>query len=203
MCDECSKKVKDTLATRVGFRSRLPDCHSTTAGPHSDPAKVVDLGVACDITAVSKGGPRYEAGLSPEQGMAHANGIWLPQTHAKLVENDADRYAVQTLRSWKATAEEMIRQEVVAVSHQSRQVIATGGRLRAILLDASARLDRLSEVGAWEMPNEIAGEVACQLEHRINDGVKDALELKAKLTSAMASGRPRVRGNGEQQAGEG
>ena len=56
---------------------------------------------------------------------------------------------------------------------------------------------------AWEMPNEIAGEVACQLEHRINDGVKDALELKAKLTSAMASGRPRVRGNGEQQAGEG
>jgi len=178
MRDDFSARIKDTLARRVGFRCSLPDCRATTSGPHSDPEKVVNVGVACHITAASEGGPRYDAGLSAEQRAAVENGIWLCQTHAKLIDNDMERYTVTVLHQWKATAEEMIRQELEAANHQSRDVIATSGRLTAILVEATAHFDRLTDAHAQELPSE-AAEVARQLEHRINDVVKDALELKA------------------------
>jgi len=88
MRDDFPKRTIDILAKRVGQRCSNPDCLRPTSGPHTEPSKSVVVGVAAHITAASAGGPRYDAGLSPEQRRSIDNGIWLCQTCAKLVDSD-------------------------------------------------------------------------------------------------------------------
>jgi hypothetical protein len=180
MPDDFPQAIKDVLAKRVGSRCSLPDCRATTSGPHSDPSKVLNVGVACHITAASAGGPRYELALTSEQRKAAENGIWLCQTHAKLIDNDTTRFTVEVLRGWKQLSEQMTKQELDAMSSSAaRDLIATSGRLTAILLDATEHFDQLSASGATDSLASESVEVARQLEHRINDVVIDALALKA------------------------
>lgn len=179
MRDDFSAAVRDALGKRVGLRCSLPDCRATTSGPHSDPARVVNVGVACHITAASEGGPRYDPTITAEQRAAPENGIWLCQTHAKLIDNDAPRYTVEILRAWKEVSEHLMQQELGAtVAPQDRNALATRGRLTAVLLDATAHFDRLSEMGATGLDPDGA-EVARQIEHRIGDIVIDVLTLNA------------------------
>ncbi len=180
MRDDFSAAVKDILAKRVGFRCTLPDCRATTSGPHSDPSRFVNVGVACHITAAAEGGPRYDAGLTSDQRIAVENGIWLCQTHAKLIDNDTQRFTVDVLRAWKRNAEERTQQELEATSSPgNRDLLATSGRLTAVLLEATAHFDWLSEAGVTDSLSPEFAEVARQLEHRINGLVVDALALKA------------------------
>lgn len=103
--DDFSKEVIHTLARRVNHRCSMPTCRQDTSGPRSDSAKSVCIGVAAHITAAAPGGPRYDHSLSSDQRRSAANGIWLCQNHAKLVDNDAVRYSADTLRGWKQDAE--------------------------------------------------------------------------------------------------
>ncbi len=98
--------IKRVLANRVGTRCSNSDCQRTTSGPNSDPEKAVNIGVAAHITAAAAGGPRYDAGLSPEERRSAENGIWLCQTCAKLIDNDPERYHSELLWEWKRGAEE-------------------------------------------------------------------------------------------------
>jgi len=195
MADEFPQPVKDTLAKRVGSRCSLPDCRATTYGPHSDPSKVVNVGVACHITAASAGGPRYDAGLTPGERKAATNGIWLCQTHAKMIDNDTERFTVDVLCGWKETAEQMTQQELEAMkSSGNRDLLATSGRLTAILLDATDHFARLTVAGEKDPLSPDFAEAARQLEHRISEAVIDAMALKAnplfddadKLDAAIA-----------------
>jgi hypothetical protein len=180
MRDDFSATAKDILAKRVGFRCSTPDCRATTSEPHSDPSRVVNVGVACHITAAAEGGPRYDPSLTSGQRMAVENGIWLCQTHAKLIDNDTQRFTVEVLRDRKQNAEQMTQQELEAVSSLgNRDLLATSGRLTAVLLEATTYFDRLSETGATDSLNPDFAGVARQLEHRINGLVVDALALKA------------------------
>src|SRR5690242_10296473 len=106
MSDDFPEAVKRVLASRVGNRCSNPECGALTSGPQADPTKALNVGVAAHITAAAPGGPRYDPSLSPDERSGHENGIWLCQTHAKLVDNDPVRYAVQTLREWKRNAEQ-------------------------------------------------------------------------------------------------
>ena len=105
MRDEFSSAVVETLAKRVGVRCSNPGCQRPTAGPRSDAAKVLNLGVAAHITAASPGGPRYDAKLSAEERGSVENGIWLCQNCAKLIDNDPSRFTVTVVRDWKAKSE--------------------------------------------------------------------------------------------------
>jgi len=116
MRDDFLAKVKDTLARRAGMRCSNPNCRKPTTGPHDSPSKAVNIGVACHITGASPGGPRYDRTLSPEERSSIDNGIWLCQNCAKLVDNDEERYPVQTLREWKRIAEESVRHRVETAS---------------------------------------------------------------------------------------
>lgn len=107
MRDDFSLAIKSLLAKRVGHRCSNPDCRRPTAGPQSDPAKAINLGVAAHITAASPLGPRHADMLSPPERMSAANGIWLCQTCAKLIDSDSSRYTVETLAAWKRTAEKL------------------------------------------------------------------------------------------------
>lgn len=64
------------------------------------------------MKAASRGGPRYDASLTPEQRQDADNGIWLCQNCAKLVDNDQTRYPVEVLRDWKTRAEASALAEV-------------------------------------------------------------------------------------------
>ena len=67
---------------------------------------LMDVGVAAHITAAAEGGPRFDPSLTRQQRSSAENGIWLCQTHAKLVDSDSPRFTVELLRQWKAEAEE-------------------------------------------------------------------------------------------------
>jgi energy-coupling factor transporter ATP-binding protein EcfA2 len=110
--DDFSPKTIETLAKRVGCRCSNPDCHQLTVGPHSEPTKTVNIGVAAHITAAAPGGKRYNASLSSEQRKSIENGIWLCQTHAKLIDSDEQKYSVKLLLSWKYEAERQAQSEL-------------------------------------------------------------------------------------------
>ena len=106
--DDFSSAVKATLRERVGMLCSR--CGWATSGPHDNPSKAVNIGVAAHITAASPGGARYDASLTPQQRSDISNGIWLCQFCGKLVDNDAKRFSVEQLRSWKQRAEQRRRQ---------------------------------------------------------------------------------------------
>src|SRR5215216_4906895 len=109
MRDDFTAAVKKTLARRVGYFCSNPGCRAVTVGPGSDAEATVNLGVAAHITAAAPGGPRFDDSLIPAERTEAANGIWLCQTCAKLVDSDEPGYSVAVLRGWKSDAEEHAR----------------------------------------------------------------------------------------------
>ena len=95
-------------------------------GTGERPDKAVNVGVAAYITAASIGGPRYDASLSKAERAAAENGIWLCQTHAKLVDNDPIRFNTGVLRQWKDEAEA-----------RRRQMLSSGSGFSDMALDLS------------------------------------------------------------------
>lgn len=63
--------------------------------------------MAAHITAASPGGARYNPDLTPSERGSFNNGIWLCQSHAKLIDDDELHYTCALLHDWKETAENM------------------------------------------------------------------------------------------------
>ncbi|MEQ1591843.1 MAG: hypothetical protein ABL892_05580 [Thiobacillaceae bacterium] len=103
--DDFSAPVKNTLAKRVAHTCSNPACRATTSGPHSDPIRSINVGVACHISAAAAGGPRFDSDLSADERASIENAVWLCQSCAKLIDSDTVRFPVQTLRQWKIAAE--------------------------------------------------------------------------------------------------
>jgi hypothetical protein len=104
--DDFPEPIKRALAARVNYRCSNPDCSAQTSGPQVEPAKALNVGVAAHITGAAPGGPRYDATLTPDERTDIANGVWLCQTCAKLVDNDPARFSAAALRGWKTKAEQ-------------------------------------------------------------------------------------------------
>lgn len=122
MRDEFSEQTKRSLALRVGYRCSRPECGAPTVGPQDEPSKVVSVGVAAHITAASASGPRYDPSLSAEERVAPANGIWLCQNCAKLIDSDLGRFAIEVLQRWKIDREAEARRQIgLAGGEQSRR----------------------------------------------------------------------------------
>ncbi len=119
--DGFSFSVKELLAKRVGYRCSNPECRQATSGPQQDPGKSLNVGVAAHITAASIGGPRYDSRMSPQDRRSAANGIWLCQTCAKLIDNDILRYTTEKLRRWKSQAEHLALRDIEAPGRSPRK----------------------------------------------------------------------------------
>ena len=89
-----------------------PDHGVVTSGPHDDPTRATNIGVAAHITAASPGGPRYDPAMSEGGRSSAENGIWLCQNCAKLVDSDTTCYTVEVLQLWKHRAEEKAGLEI-------------------------------------------------------------------------------------------
>lgn len=112
MRDDFPAKTKELLARRVGFHCSNPKCRKATSGPDSTGLKAVSIGVAAHIAAASEGGPRFDAELTSQERMSAANGIWLCQTCAKLIDSDLAKYTKEVLLDWKETAEHLATAEI-------------------------------------------------------------------------------------------
>ena len=104
--DDFSLKTKDVLAKRVGYKCSNPTCKKPTSGPHSDPDKAINIGVAAHICAAAPGGPRYDPSMSSTERSSVKNGIWLCQTCSAVIDKDETKYPVRILREWKENAEQ-------------------------------------------------------------------------------------------------
>jgi hypothetical protein len=185
--DDFSKGVREVLAYRAGFRCSKPDCRAPTAGPSSDSNKHGSIGIAAHITAASKGGPRYDPALSPEDRGSVSNGIWLCDTHAREVDRDYARFTSEILHTWKINAEEEARAML------GRPLTATG---LDVVMAVSLQRD-LNEgvlvVGETNLPE--GTKLSCQL--RCQDADKYIAQAKCCVTDRhllfgpfMCSGEP-------------
>lgn len=104
--DNFSEDTKEKLRLRVGGLCSNPECRKATSGPHDDPAKAVNTGVASHICAAKKGGPRWDQTMSPAMRKHATNGIWLCTTCGKLIDNDVITYPATRLKAWKKEAED-------------------------------------------------------------------------------------------------
>lgn len=103
--DDFPNRTRDALARRVNLLCSNPGCGKPTSGPHSDPGRALNIGVAAHITAAAPGGPRYEGTATVKERSSFQNGIWLCQSCAKLVDNDPVSFTVSLLHAWKDRAE--------------------------------------------------------------------------------------------------
>jgi tetratricopeptide (TPR) repeat protein len=103
--DDFLDSTRQVLARRVNYHCSNPDCRASTVGPHTDPMRNTDVGIAAHITAAAPLGKRYDAFLTREQRRHANNGIWLCTICGKLIDDDAERFPITLLREWKSTAE--------------------------------------------------------------------------------------------------
>ncbi|MCW2097972.1 UNVERIFIED_ORG: hypothetical protein EDF86_1735 [Pseudomonas psychrophila] len=93
------------LRDRAGNVCSFPGCHVHTHGSAITGEKAVGVGVACHIKAAAPRGPRYHREQTKDERRHIDNGIWMCQTHSKLVDADDSAYSVATLLEWKQKAE--------------------------------------------------------------------------------------------------
>ena len=106
MRDNFNQQTKEIIAKQAGYLCSNPDCRASTVGAALGSDKVQTVGVASHITAASVGGPRYDPSMTAAERRHHTNGIWLCQTHSKLVDGDDKTFPVDLLRKWKQDAKE-------------------------------------------------------------------------------------------------
>jgi hypothetical protein len=110
--DDFTKPVSDALARRVGFKCSNPGCRAATVGPAPSEGRFTNNGVAAHITAASDGGPRYDPNIGRDARRSIANGIWLCQNCAHMVDTDELGYPADLLRQWKYDAEVVAAREI-------------------------------------------------------------------------------------------
>lgn len=104
--DDFSSLVKRNLSDRVASKCSNPDCKVYTKGPsNSLTSGVNNIGVAAHICAAASGGPRYDETMTRKERSSIENGIWLCQNCAKTIDSDSEKYPVEILKLWKASAE--------------------------------------------------------------------------------------------------
>jgi hypothetical protein len=104
--DEFLSTVKKTIAERAGYLCSVPNCNRPTIGPHSDPNKAKNLGVAAHICAAAEKGPRYDSRQTHTERTSIENAIWVCEMHGQEIDKDASPYSAEHLREWKRMHEE-------------------------------------------------------------------------------------------------
>ncbi|MCX5867699.1 MAG: hypothetical protein NT009_09550 [Proteobacteria bacterium] len=112
--DEFSKQIKECLSKRASYICSNPDCRCLTVAPsEGDPEKYIFTGKASHLTAASKGGPRYDPSLSPEQRSSIENGIYLCSNCADMIDkNNGLDFPIEKLKTWKNNHEKWVRENL-------------------------------------------------------------------------------------------
>lgn len=133
MREDFSHETIASLKARAGNVCSFPDCHVSTSGPSQESeTQTANTGVAAHICAASQGkGARRRLDLLQFDKTllsSYRNGIWMCETHAKLIDTDEVRFTVEMLGRWRELAElrAALRQEtgrsVPVHLHQGHEV---------------------------------------------------------------------------------
>lgn len=118
--DDFTPATIRALELRVGTLCSNPNCRLQTTGPHSQPDKVLRIGVAAHIHAAAPNGPRFDQNMKEGDRSSILNGIWLCENCATLIDKDPDTYTAELLRKWKLDAEQVITESII----QGKKTIA-------------------------------------------------------------------------------
>jgi len=146
--DDFTQRTIEAIAKRAGFLCSDPACKSPTVGAAEGHDGIVNVGVAAHITAAAPGGPRYDPSLTREERRHQSNGIWLCQTHGKLVDSDSEHFTVGMMRAWKEAAEKQSFRAIVA-PHTARD--RRGGA--SIARHCGLGADRNARIAAARRPS--------------------------------------------------
>ncbi|WP_295537521.1 hypothetical protein [uncultured Pseudacidovorax sp.] len=110
MREDFSLDTIQSLKARAGHLCSFPGCHAPTSGPSQESkTQTANTGVAAHICAASQGkGARRRLDLSKfdKRRLSHySNGIWMCETHAKLIDTDEVRFTAEMLVRWRELAE--------------------------------------------------------------------------------------------------
>jgi hypothetical protein len=110
--DDFKESTKRHLGGRVNFRCSNPTCRKFTQEPNSsDTENYINLGEAAHIKAASPGGARYDPKMTRKERRSAENGIWLCKECAYIIDHDQDNFSVETLLTWKRTAEQKAKRD--------------------------------------------------------------------------------------------
>jgi|GEM_PF-2283435 len=121
--DDFSPKIKGALAKRAAFECAI--CGASTVGPSREsPEAVTNIGVAAHIAGARPGSARYDPAMTSAYRSRIENAIWLCQTHAKAIDDDAVTWPVQRLRVVKEEHEKAMLQEIGVATKQVMKATA-------------------------------------------------------------------------------
>lgn len=103
--DDFSQATIRKIKEMSGDVCSMPSCRVITGGSKKLRDNSFSIGVAAHICAASPGGPRYDPRMSKEDRKSCENGIWLCQTHSRMIDVDPARFPVVLLKAWKEEAE--------------------------------------------------------------------------------------------------
>jgi len=102
--------TRSALAFRAGHMCSFAECRIPTAGPgDASSSQHINIGVAAHIAAASAEGPRFDGRMTETERKSIDNGIWLCQTHSRLVDVNEVAYSVERLHQIKNDHEGWIR----------------------------------------------------------------------------------------------
>src|SRR5207248_10879375 len=135
------------------------------------------------------GGARFDPDLTPDQRASRQNGIWLCQTHAKLVDDNAGRYPRQLLLAWKGAAEERAREAqgrpTLKDAGGSRRLVPFHATLKGSRQELQSDVERfLVDIGApvawghhYDLVRMVIYEIAL---NAVEHGASPTVELESK-----------------------
>lgn len=126
--DNFLDKTKLQIAKRVGWLCSCPWCRCPTVGSNSEGDDEINIGVAAHICAAAPGGPRYDSNMSSEERKSTGNGIWLCETHAKLVDTNDPTYTVELLHQWKEEAQARSWRGVTYFNSAEEDIVLKSGQ---------------------------------------------------------------------------
>jgi hypothetical protein len=101
-----TEHTRKVIAERGGYRCADPDCLAVTVGPALlEKTSAARVGVAAHIHAASPDGPRYEPTQTEAERRSVENGLWMCQTHGRLIDSDESGHTGEELLRWKVAAE--------------------------------------------------------------------------------------------------
>jgi hypothetical protein len=150
--DDFPKTVVDALAKRAAFICSNPGCRALTIAPIEGDDLLFDFfGVAAHICAAGVGGARYDADQAPEERSSAANGIFLCNNCATMIDkNKGTSYPIALLKGWKMDHEEWVRANLnkrQGQPHQTFNVSSYGqqGGITAGIVNIAPRRRGLNE----------------------------------------------------------
>ncbi|MCB9262869.1 MAG: hypothetical protein H6607_10890 [Flavobacteriales bacterium] len=184
--DDFDSKTIESLKKRAAYICSNPNCRAMTISPsEADDTKTIYIGKAAHITAASKGGPRYDDSLKPEERSAITNAIFLCSSCADMIDkNNGLDFPTTLIKDWKTKHETWVRDNLnkkVTAEKQPTQVINVTSHNQQGGITAGV-------VNISSQPRQLTNEAAGQLNQLISSKKGQTITVTCTMGDGEAFG---------------